>query len=309
MDTLAIIMLVFSISLSAGRNILSKGMSRYKFASAEFFLLQGIMFSVGACLLLPLSISEGLFKTSAQTVLYSLIYAALLVSAQWNYTVALRRGKTGICATVYSLGFIFPTLSGVIFWNETLNAFNVIGIFTVALAVVASGVGKTEKSGSQGGGIINLVLAMLSSGGLGIMQKIQQKSAYPNEKGSFVFIAFLAVSVLSLSIYLITEIKNRRTLKESEASLTETEGKPDTDKGKMKNIIGAAGAGLCFGGANFLNTALAGAMDSALFFPLQNISSILLSLALGIIVFNEKIRKKDIITVSLGVISVILLIL
>ena len=89
-------MLISSVSLSSGRNILSKGMSESKFASAEFFLFQGVMFLVGATLLFPLALAENLLKTSCETFIYALIYGALLISAQWNYTVALKKKNSSL---------------------------------------------------------------------------------------------------------------------------------------------------------------------------------------------------------------------
>ena len=63
--------------------------------------------------------------------------------------------------------------------------------------------------------------------------------------------------------------------------------------------------GLCFGGANLLNTILAGRMKSAVFFPLQNISTILLSTLLGTLIFKEKITAKTAVIILLGALTVV----
>lgn len=64
--------------------------------------------------------------------------------------------------------------------------------------------------------------------------------------------------------------------------------------------------GVCFGGANLFNTILAGKMKSAVFFPLQNISTILLTTLLGIVLFKEKITKKTALILSLGILVILL---
>lgn len=306
MDGISLLMLILSVSFSSGRNVLSKKMAAASFGESGFFLLQIFMFSAGAAVLLPLAVTEGLFRVSARTVLYSVIYAALLLSAQWNYTVALGRGKVGICAAVYSLGFILPTLSGAAFFGEELGVVNAIGIAVAAAAVLSSA--KIKKEGDTGhGGIVNLVLAMLSSGGLGIMQKVQQSSDAADEKGSFVFLAFSFAALVSLAVWLALWLRDRRAKTLAEGN-TETNER-DTDRRYRGERLAAVFAGLLFGGANFLNTALAGAMDSALFFPLQNVSSIFVSLLLGVIIYKEKLRKKDFVTVALSTVAVVLLVL
>jgi hypothetical protein len=118
-------------------------------------------------------------SVSPITVLYAVIYGALLIFAQWFYTAALTEGNTALCSTVYSLGFILPTLSGAVFWSEPFSVLDGIGILLAASAIVVSGI---RKSGCEEKGryrfFLPLIIAMLASGGLGIVQKVQQSSAY-----------------------------------------------------------------------------------------------------------------------------------
>lgn len=118
------------------------------------------------------------------TLLFAMIYGTLLLSAQFCYTVALRSGNVGVCSTVYSLGFIFPTLSGCLIWGEKLTVWNVIGILTAISAVIIFGT-SISKNGTQAKNkfyIISLLAAMISSGGLGVMQKLQQNSSCSSQK-------------------------------------------------------------------------------------------------------------------------------
>ena len=64
---------------------------------------------------------------------------------------------------------------------------------------------------------------------------------------------------------------------------------------------------MAFGLANLLNTILAGRLDSAVFFPVLNISTILFSIVSGIILFKEKLFKNDILVLILGIISILLI--
>lgn len=282
MDIVSFVLLCITVILSVGRNIFSKGISEFSFGNKKFYLAQAIVFLSGAIVLFP-GWTSGI---SYLTLIYSVIYAVLLLSAQWCYTAALKNGNTGICSTIYSFGFILPTLSGSIFWNEELSFFKILGILIVIPAIIISGI-KTETEKANGNYIIPVVVAMLSSGGLGIMQKVQQNSAYPDQKSAFVLLAFLFAGIISLVVSFFAK---------------------DSQKAKNnKKLFLAILAGICFGCCNLLNTTLAGRLDSALFFPMQNISVILLSLVWGALIFKEKLRKKDGVVLLLAITAIIIL--
>ena len=279
------LLLFLSIALSSGRNILSKNISDFSYGTKKFYIAQAIIFISGSFVLLISG--ADLSKISPITVLYAIIYGLLLLAAQWCYTVALKGGKTAVCSTVYSLGFIFPTLSGSIFWNEKITLFNMIGILMVIPAIIVSGMKSSESKMETAGYIIPLIVAMLSSGGLGIMQKVQQFSQFPEQKGVFVLIAFAFSGIVSLLFALFA--------------------KNDFQNISSKKYIAASGTGICFATCNLLNTTLAGRLSCAVFFPLLNIGSILLSLILGLIIYREKLTKKDFVVLGLGVVSILLI--
>jgi len=286
MDTLTLTLLSLTVFLSVGRNMFSKGISAFSFGTKSFFIAQGLLFLSGTAILFVFG--DGIFTVSGLTVLYAVIYAMLLISAQWNYTAALKTGNTSVCATVYSLGFILPTLSGSLIWDEPFSIFKALGTIVIIPAIILSGKSPSENtSDKKSGYIFPLVLAMLSSGGLGIVQKIQQKSPYADEKAIFVLIAFALASLFSFIAIFFAKSKS--------------------DIKPTKKLAPAIGTGLCFGCCNLLNTTLAGRLSSAFFFPLQNISVILLSLLLSILIFREKPSRKDISVLILGFISIFFL--
>lgn len=283
-----LLFLGLSILLSSIRNILSKGISDVEFGTKKFFLTQANIFICG-CVVLMLFTNYSDVCPSALTLIYAAIYSILLLSAQYCYTSALKKGNIGICSTVYSLGFIFPTLSGSLFWNESLTLLNIIGILMVIPTVIISGV-PVSKNGEQKNinkYIIPLVFAMLSSGGLGIMQKVQQNSPYRDQRDLFVISAFAMAGIFSLLISLFS--------------------KRGTHIKIGSKLIFGAGVGVAFGLCNLLNTILAGRLDSAVFFPLLNIGTILFSIASGIVFYKEKISKNDMIVIFLGCISILLI--
>jgi drug/metabolite transporter (DMT)-like permease len=285
---MAFLLLGLSVVLSTGRNLFSKNLSYVQFGTKPFFLCQCALFLCGgAALVLFGNISFGV--VAYQTLIYAAVYAILLIFAQWFYTAALAKGNTALCSTVYSLGFIFPTLSGAILWSEPFSILDVLGILCAVSAVIVSGLKlqAIEQTGKYYY-FIPLVIAMLASGGLGIVQKLQQKSYYSDQKTLFLLIAFLLAAGISLLFALVTR-------------------KGQVNSVRPKQFAVAAYVGLCFGCCNLLNTTLAGLLPSAIFFPTLNIGVILLSMICGMIFFKEKISKKEIAVLILGGLSILLL--
>ena len=269
------LLLALSILLSTGRNLCSKQLSALRFGTKAFFVHQGVLFlSGGVALLLFGEISFASLAPAA--VGFAIAYGLLLILAQWFYTASLFGGNIALCSTVYSLGFIFPTLSGAVLWSEPFSSLDLLGLLCAVMAVIASGIGKGNKQKTANAlCFIPLVVAMLASGGLGIVQKLQQKSTCADQKSTMLLLAFLLAAGFSLLFALL-----RRDAEQKKPPLG----------GKF---VYAAGVGLFFGCCNLLNTTLAGRMESAIFFPTLNIGVILLSMLCGRLCFGERIRWRE----------------
>jgi drug/metabolite transporter (DMT)-like permease len=75
---------------------------------------------------------------------------------------------------------------------------------------------------------------------------------------------------------------------------------------EKKTAISSLSVGAIFSICNILNTYLAGVLDSAVLFPVLNIGTILISLALSVIIYKEKLDKRDTIIIILGALAIIL---
>ncbi len=286
MNIISALLLCLSAVLAAFKNILIKSFSGFSIKNGEFFGLQAIIFGTGSVILLFVN-AFNFNGIALKTVICAIFYGVLLVCAQWLYTVALTMGKTGICATVYAFGFVIPTISGVMFWNEKITFLGILGILIVIPVLIISGAGKGQSNSSTSKSyIIPLFFAMLCSGGLGIVQKIHQESEVANQRNALILIAFLFSFSVSLIFFLVKKKSGKQITR--------------------KNVSFCATVGVFFSCCNMLNTYLTGVLDTAIFFPLINIGSILSSLILGLIVYREKITKKDIIILALGFLAIIL---
>jgi drug/metabolite transporter (DMT)-like permease len=144
MDPISALLIALSAILASCRNLLVRNISDIKFGNRTFYFLQAALFGAGALALVIID-GKSLASVALITLFYAAIYAVMLVSTQWCYTFALGiSGQIGICATVMSLGFIFPTMAGMIFWSEEASVFKIIGIAFAICTVVVSGMTKKE---------------------------------------------------------------------------------------------------------------------------------------------------------------------
>ena len=285
---MAALFLGLSISLSTARNLLSKKLSAVRFGSRAFFTRQALLFLLGG---LAIAVFGGLSfgSVAPQTYLYAAIYGLLLILAQWFYTMALASGKTALCSTVYSMGFILPTISGAILWSESFSFLDGIGVACAVLAILISSPSKGQGDRrSSRFAFLPLIVAMLASGGLGIMQKVQQKSAYADQITVFLTLAFLLAAALSV-------LASAARPKETEAN--ETRG----------TLWFAVAVGMAFGGCNLLNTALAGMLPGTIVFPTLNIGVILATMLCGIFFLGERMQRREITVLLLGGAAILLL--
>lgn len=282
---MAILLLITSIFLSTLRNVLSKNISSTNFKNKSFYLLQTIIFGTGGIFLAITNISFE--KLKVMLLICSFIYGILLILAQYCYTIALKSGKTGICSTVYSLGFIFPTLLGQIFWGEQIGGCDIIGVIVVIVMIVICGLWERDTRAIEDKKyIFPLVIAMLASGALGIVQKIQQNSSFKELHNTFLAISFLFAALISLIFYRMTSNNDKQISK--------------------RERLAAFSIGIVFAGANLCNTRLSGLLETVILFPMLNIGVIILSVFAGVIIYKETITKKDIFVLSLGIVSICL---
>lgn len=268
-----------SVIMSVARNILSKSISVYKFGTKSFFKTQCLIFFTGF-IILTIPAFKTFSALSWQTVISALIYALLLITAQWNYTAAMGKIPASVCVTVYSCGFVFPALSGALFWGEK---FTVPKFFSIILTILVILTANYEKKSSAlpKKDFFRLIFAMAASGGLGIMQK----SSFDDERAMFIMLSFLFAGIFSL----ISE-----KLSTAEKTIT------------PKNTVYSCIAGICFACCNLLNTYLAGKLDSAFFFPVQNMAVIMTSIVICVCIFRERLRKKEIVALILGIGAILL---
>jgi drug/metabolite transporter (DMT)-like permease len=205
---------------------------------------------------------------------------------------ALSLGPMGLTNVVTIVRNFFPIIAGVLFWNESVTIFQGLGllVFLAALGMI----NLTNRQGSERKPTLKWMIAALGSGmvtGLAVCISKLYGFAQPVAFKEYL-IAFNAILALALIPYLI--ICWRRQGLDKLAR-----------QGKfwlmsMLSALGMAAANIIF--MYYIN-----AFSSALYFPMLAILSMLTTVAVGRLVYKERLNWMGLVGVGLSMVAIVLL--
>ncbi|MBE5752054.1 MAG: hypothetical protein E7357_06535 [Clostridiales bacterium] len=289
------VLLIISMSACLGGNIIQK---YYASKSANgfmpVFLCNAISGIVSALVLLCWG---GFGSVSVFTLLLGALFG-LVVCVQGVATLlALRIGPMSFTTVIVSFSTVLTALSGALFWDEVLKPLQIVGIVLMAVSFVFAVEKESDEKSGSWKWLLLCLLAFVCSGGVGLMQKIHQTSAHKAELNAFLITSSAVSAVFSACALALMKRKEKTPLL------------PKNEKGSVAwvllALIVAAGA---LGSVNHkLNLHLSGVMDSAVFFPIVNGGGLVLATITALIVFREKLTKKQWCGVIVGTLSVLCL--
>jgi len=214
---------------------------------------------------------------SPYTLFLGVLFGIITISGQLSATLALARGPMSITMLIASCAMLIPAVSGAVFWNESIGIFQLAGLFLMVVSLFLCTYIKSNEKQKKANflWLILSFIAFLSSGIIGVLQKIHQSSIHKNELDIFLVTAFFTASLLLTVIFLIQKPKNN--YKKFSLML------------RPSFFVMSALAGLAIGGMNKINMYLSGVLPSILFFPVYNGGCVLLSAVTSVVVFKEKL--------------------
>ena len=268
------------------RNSFSKNHARTQADLSAFTLI-----SLALSLVLLVLLSEN-FTFSPFTVGLGVVFGALTFAGALFGMKALSCGPMALTSILCSaVAMMIPALSGALFWQEQITLLRWIGMGLMLVMLPLTVKGDNGKPISWQW-MLFCGLSCLSSGLIGILQKIHQTSSYAKELDGFLLVAF-AFSVICNGVYLW--IHCRKT--------------PVTCSFSPRHRIFWMAVLVAVGIAipNQFNLYLSGVMDSAVFFPLVNGGGLLLSLLAAIVLFKERPTRRQLLGMVIGFTAMMLL--
>ena len=234
------------------------------------------------------------------TVTLALIYGGALALSMHAGLVALSLGSMAIVSMLASFSLIIPTLWGLVFLNEKISLFGISGLLLIALSILLLNLKK-------GGGKISAecwiysILTMVANGITSIVQKYHQAQNPGKYRIEFMLIsmAFACLIFMLLWLKAVASEKSRSKVASKKRSIKETFT-------QLPLILGFL-AGVCNCFANFSILFLANSENATVLFPILSATNAIGACLVGKLVFKERLTPLQLISICLGIISVVLL--
>ena len=187
----------------------------------------------------------------------------------------------------YYCAMVIPALSDMAFYGESILPGQLFGIALMVASFVCAVDTQNEESGTSLKWLLLCLGSFLFSGSVDVMQKVHQTGAHKDELGVFLVIAFVVSALFSYMLCLISHAHPRQ---------------------KAKNFVWVSlVCGAAFVLVNQINMYLASAMPAIIFYPVVNGSGMILTTAAGLLLWKEKLSRRQTAGLVLGGIAIILL--
>ena len=236
----------------------------------------------------------GISSCSVFTLLLGVAFGAVTAVQQITSLQSMELGPWSYTSVLISLSTLIPALSGSLFWHEQIRLPQIFGMVLMAGCLFLSAEWKSDRKKASLRWFLYCMTAFLCTGMIGVMQKWHQNSDARAEINAFLLIAFAFSFLYSGCGWLLYSRRSRK-------ARPVCAGKPFTAAAIM------AASGLFAAVNNILNLYLSGIMPSAVFFPVVNVGGLILTMAAAILLFRERLDKKQWAGITPGILSVFFL--
>ncbi len=253
-------------------------------ADATFF--NGLVF-VFSALLFAVNIPG----TPLGVWLYAAAFAVFTVMFQLSYTEALKYGSVSITVMMTNLSMIIPTLFSFFAYGESLSPLRAIGIVLTLLTFVIGTRFSSNEDKAKKQWLIFAIVAVLANGGLGITQKIFGYTPYKDLNKEFVACAYIIATVLTAIVYLVLYAGHTRK----------------TAEFNRITLLVTALIGVILAVFQMVNTYAIATVDGTFLFPAYSGCTLICSTLVGIVLFKDRITRRQMLSLSLSLIATVLM--
>lgn len=290
------ITLILSMAASLGGAVAKK----YYIDKEPSGLSGGLIYNAVNCLSAAavLLCWDGVGEVSAFTAAFGVIFGALTALQGVTNVLAMEVGPMSYTSVIISFSTLISALSGVMLFGESLGWAQIVGIVLMLASFVLAARDDGADKRANAKWLFLCIIAFLATGGIGVMQKVYRSTEYGGELSAFLIIAFLS-STIFCTIFALA-LRRGTAVRESV--------RDGNNKKRVWLMLAVmAVGGICVAVNNKFNLYLSGVMDSAVFFPIVNGGGLVLSTLAAVILFKERLSKKQWAGIVLGIASVVFL--
>ncbi len=225
---------------------------------------------------------------NADSVIYSVLFAVTFCMSIVFQFLAIKTGPLALTALIISFSLLIPIVYGLIFLDETLSLYGIIGIVFLVVSLVLINDFKKGQAKISKKYLLYLILAFTGNGLCTTFQKMQQIVFDGQFGGFFMFVAMSFVALFNFVMLL----KN----------------KPPKELNIYKTGTLLAGiTGVCNGFCNFIIVVLATKLPSVIVYPTLCTGNMFIVFMFALLIFKEKFKPYQYVGYVLGVLATVLL--
>ena len=281
------ILLGCSVVLAVVKSAFVKKYSSYApDKNSPFFFFNLLAYGLAAIIQLVIN---GIPSLSLWIVLPSAGYALSCYLMQIFLMKSMAIGSMVLSSLFCMYGMLIPTVAGPLFFGEGFSLWKGIGILLMLLAIFFSVDPERGSPAVSKKWLLFALLTLVFSGLVGVFEKVHQTGPAREDIPSFLGCSFLLIAILNAA----TLFPVRRK---------------EVDPPAFRNGLWVAIlTGLVVVFYNRINLFLAGALDTVIYYPVSSGGSVLLTLLVSMVFFQEPVRKNHILCFIFGTAAILLL--
>lgn len=246
-----------------------------------------------AVCILIMALFGGAKAVHGTTVLLAVVFGLANLLSGLTFITALKLGPMSLSSLLILSGSMIcsTVVNTIVFQEGTPSGIQLAGIVLILISMVLASNTKVETNITPLW-ILIVLLAALTNGSLGIIQKIQTASDYPEEQMQFLFWTFIFSTLFNL-IWLLLNTKAKK--------------EPVTVEINRKFMGSAVLGGATMATQHIINLKLVSELPSAVFFPICSGSRILLTGLVDVVIFKTKLSGRQIASFLLGFTAIMML--
>ncbi len=205
--------------------------------------------------------------------------------------ITTQRSGLSVVSVATKMSLVIPILFGLLYYNDSLGVLKLTGIILALIAVYLVSVKTKEGLRLDRNLLILPILVFLGSGIIDVSLKFLEDSfVAENDVPIFSATIFGAAATIGLMITMVQILKGAFRI-------------------ELKNVIGGIALGIPnYFSVFFLVKALRSDLwDSSGIFTVNNVSVVLTSTLVGILLFNEKLGPKNWLGIAFAILAIILI--
>ena len=230
------------------------------------------------------------FMSPWQVWIYAFGAAVCAVIFQFTYSTALSIGSVSITVLIVNFNMVITTIISRYFFDEPISPVRLIGIIITVGAFFLT----TDFSGRQTNvkkWLLLSIASLLSSSASFTIQKLFGKSEFNVKTRGFVSCTYISAAVLAFIVYLML-------LKKGERKTLEI---------NFRTVLFSAMIGFSLSLYQLLNTYAIITIDGTFLFPACSGGTIVFSVLSGIIIFKDRLTRKQYLSLCAGIVAIILM--